>query len=146
MRAVFSIFISNLLLLPVFALAKGPVMNKQMELKVQIQNLNKAIIAKDSNKLVLMLNEDLTYGHSNGLMQTREELIHSLLSGEQDYKTIEPSDMNVRVYDNSGIAIMKLHVIMNYEGKPLELNMGATLAWIYKSGKWKLVARQSVKL
>jgi ketosteroid isomerase-like protein len=38
-----------------------------------------------------------------------------------------------------------LHVIMNYQNTPLDMNMRATLVWIKMDGEWKLVARQSVK-
>ena len=52
--------------------------------------------------------------------------------------------MNIRIYDNTAVVTMKSTVIMNYQGKPLNMDMYITLVWI-KKNKWQLVARQSVK-
>ena len=117
---------------------------KQSEVMMKMLELRNALINKDSVSLDDVLANDVTYGHSNGLIQTKAQLIRSVVSKEQDYKNITPSDLNIRVYDNTAVVTMKSTVIMNYQGSPLNMNMYITLTWIKKS-KWQLVARQSVK-
>lgn len=117
---------------------------KQTEVMMKMLELRNALINKDSVSLDDVLASDVSYGHSNGLIQTKAQLIRSVVSKEQDYKNIIPSDMNIRIYDNTAVVTMKSSVIMNYEGSPLNMNMYITLTWIKKS-KWQLVARQSVK-
>lgn len=116
----------------------------KMNVMAGMMNLRNALLSKDSIALSKVLADDVTYGHTNGLTQSKAELIRSIMSGEQDYKTIEPSDMNVRVYGNAAIVNMKSKVEMNYQGKPLDLNMKVLLVWINKSDNWQIVARQSV--
>ena len=112
---------------------------------MKMLNLKNSLIAKDSVTLSGLLADDVTYGHTNGQIQTKSQLIRSVMSGEQDYKSIEPSDMDVRIYDNTGVVTMKSKVSMMYQGKPLDMDMFVTLTWIKTNGDWKLVARQSVK-
>src|SRR3954452_9019057 len=118
----------------------------KQEVMMKMANLRNAILSKDSVALSKLLADDVTYGHSNGLIQTKAEVIRSIMSGEQDYKSIEPSNMVVRVYDNAGIVNTNMKASVIYQGKPNELNMAVTFTWVKINGDWKLVARQSVKL
>ena len=128
---------------PIFSFAQqySP---QQAEVMMRMLTLRNALINKDSVALDDVLASDVSYGHTSGLIQTKAQLIRSVISKEQDYQNIIPFDMNIRIYDNTGVVTMKSSVIMNYQGKPLNMDMYITLVWI-KKNKWQLVARQSVK-
>ena len=119
---------------------------QQMDLMMQMQLLKNALIAKDSAALNKLLSEDVSYGHTNGWVQTKAQLIRSVVSGEQDYAAIESSNVNTRIYDLTGIVTMQSKVSMLFQGKSLDLNMKILLVWIKQSDVWKLVARQSVNM
>jgi len=120
--------------------------NAQSEVMMKMMSLKNALIAKDSVALSNLLADDITYGHSTGVIQTKAQLIHSALNGEQDYRSIEPSNMNVRIYnDNTGVVTINLKVNVINSGKPLDVVLFATLVWVKMNGDWKLVARQAVK-
>ena len=114
------------------------VMMKMLELKT-------ALIQKDSVSLSKLLADDVSYGHSNGWVQTKAQLIRDVMSGVQDYKTIEPSNLNIRVYENTAVVTMQSKSNMIFQGKPLDLSMNILLVWVKKNNDWKLIARQSVK-
>ena len=114
------------------------VMMKMLELKT-------ALIQKDSVSLSKFLADDVSYGHSNGGVQTKAQLIRDVVSGVQDYKTIEPSNLNIRVYENTAVVTMQSKSNMIFQGKPLDLSMNVLLVWVKKNNDWKLIARQSVK-
>ena len=124
-----------------FAQENSPMQTGVMMRMLALRN---ALINKDSLSLDDVLANDVSYGHTSGLIQTKAQLIRSVVSKEQDYINIIPSDMNIRIYDNTAVVTMKSSVIMNYQGKPLNMDMYITLVWI-KKNKWQLVARQSVK-
>jgi len=113
---------------------------------MKMQDLKNALLSKDSISLSGLLADDISYGHSSGLIQTKSQLIRDVVSGFQEYKSIEASDLNVRIYDNTGIATLKLKVNLSFGGNPMDLNLIATLTWVKINNEWKLVARQSVKL
>ena len=137
------LFILLIGLSPIFSFAQDN-SPKQTEVMMRMLVLRNALINKDSVALDDVLASDVSYGHTSGLIQTKPQLIRSVMSKEQDYQNIIPSDMSIRIYDNTGVVTMKSSVIMNYQGKPLNMDMYVTLVWI-KKNKWQLVARQSVK-
>jgi hypothetical protein len=141
MQKLFIIFLIGLS--PIFSFAQqySP---QQTEVMMRMLVLRNALINKDSAALDDVLASDVSYGHTSGLIQTEAQLIRSVMSKDQDYQNIIPSDINIRIYDNTGVVTMKSTVIMNYQGKPLNMDMYVTLVWI-KKNKWQLVARQSVK-
>jgi hypothetical protein len=119
---------------------------EDMQVMMKMSELKNSLITKDSVTLSKLLAEDVTYGHTNGMIQSKAQLIRDVLSGVQDYKSIDPSDMNIRVFDHTAIVNMKSAVKMIFNNNPLEFNMYVTLVWIKKDSDWKLEARQSVKL
>ena len=119
--------------------------NEKMTVMMKMMNLKNALLSKDSIALSSLLADDVTYGHTSGLVQTKQQLISDVMSGVQEYKSINPVDMNVRVFDNTAIVNMTSEVNMIYQSKPLDFKMAVTLVWINKNGDWKLEARQSVK-
>ncbi len=139
------IFIFFVGLVPLFVLAQNSHAQLQTEVMMKMMMLRNSLLKKDSVALSNLLADDVTYGHTNGLMQTKAQIIRSVVSGEQDYKTIEPSDMNVRIYGTTGVVTMKSKVTMLFKGSPLDMAMFVTLVWARDDKDWKLVARQSVK-
>ena len=112
---------------------------------MKMWNLKNALISKDSAALENLLAEDVTYGHSSGLIQTKQQLIHDVVTGAQVYKTIEPSNMNIRVFGNAAIVTMNSHMIVAGNGNTMDMNLFVTLTWIKENSDWKLEARQAVK-
>ena len=113
---------------------------------MKMLTLKNALISKDSVALSKVLADDVTYGHTNAMIQTKSELIRDVVSKVQDYKSIEPSDMKIRLFDNSAIVNMNAKIVLNYKNEPMELKMKITLVWIKHNNDWILEARQAVKI
>ena len=58
-------------------------------LKDAVTKLDKALIAKDTVVLKQLLHKDITYGHSNGWVETKTDVIKDLVSGKLAYDKIE---------------------------------------------------------
>lgn len=110
-----------------------------------MQQLRIAILNRDSTTLGHLLSDDVTYGHSNGLSQTKAEVIRSIMSGQHDYRRIETRSSRVRIYDRTALVNAEVNVSMLLEGKALELDMDILLVWMNDAGRWSLLARQSVR-
>jgi hypothetical protein len=115
------------------------------EIMMKMLSLKNSLLNKDSVSLSALLADDVTYGHTNGLLQTKQQLIHDVMTGVQDYKSITPGQMDIRVYGNTAVVVMSSEVNMIFGGKPLDLQMSVTLTWVKMNSAWRLVARQSVK-
>ncbi len=115
-----------------------------------IADFDKALLSKDSTKLKGLLSDHITYGHSNGWIQNKKEVINDLYNGKITYKSISSSNEDVKIYGNTAFVRMNSNVQVEVEGKQLELNLSVLQVWmlIYIDHKqrWELFARQSVKI
>ena len=117
----------------------------QMDVMMRTASLRSALLDRDSISLSNLLADDVTYGHSTGLIQTKAQLIRDVMSGAQGYKTIDPAEMKVRVYDNAAIVNMNAKMTVASGGNVIDMNLAIVLVWIKQDKDWKLVARQAVK-
>ena len=72
-------------------------------LKEAVVKLDKALVAKDTVVLKQLLHKDLTYGHSNGWIETKADVIKDLQVGKLAYDKIESKDLQWTVTNNIAI-------------------------------------------
>jgi uncharacterized protein DUF4440 len=115
-------------------------------LNIEVAEFDRALINKDSVTLKRLLNNDLSYGHSNGWIQMKTDVIGDMYNGKLTYKAIESRQGDVRVEGNTAWVRIysELEVVM--EGKPLQLKLNVLQVWVWKNKHWELFARQSVKV
>ncbi len=115
-------------------------------LKEAVAKLDKALIEKDTVVLKQLLNKDLTYGHSNGWVETKTDVIKDIISGKLAYYTIDGKEVKWILSNN--IATMRNTSFIKYEkdGKPGELTLHVLQVWLKTNKGWQLLARQSAKL
>lgn len=119
--------------------------SEKSRISEKMGQLRSSLLERDSVMLSKLLSDDLTYGHTNGWIQSKEELIRSVVDGQQEYSSITVKGMTVRVYGTTAIVNLDGNASLKFDGKPLELDMKVLLVWVLLDGEWKLVARQSVR-
>jgi len=117
------------------------------KLEQNVQRLDKALLEKDSITLKHILHKDLTYGHSNGWVEHKQEVINDLFNGILDYQQIEQTAKpKIDIYDQTGIVRTTIKVTVAVEGKVITLKLHVLQAWIKVRDEWKLFGRQSVQV
>jgi ketosteroid isomerase-like protein len=104
----------------------------------------KALIDDDFATLDAVLADDLTYGHSNGVVDTKASYMETLRSGKTKYQTIERLPSVVRVYGDTAIVTGTATVGLRGQAAPFTLRY--TLAYVMRDGQWRMVAWQSTRL
>lgn len=115
-------------------------------LKEAVVKLDKALIAKDTTVLKQLLHKDLSYGHSNGWVETKGDIIKDLVNGKLAYNKIDIK--NIKWTVTNTVATMRNSSDINYEldGKPGELHLHVLQVWLKTNKGWQLLTRQSTKL
>lgn len=111
-----------------------------------ISNFDKALIGRDSVALNELLYNGIAYGHSNGWVETKKELIADLYNGKLIYKTIKPV-IEQKTIEGTSVAVRsyaEIDCVM--DGKPMSFKLKVLQVWVNKNSKWQLFARQSVKI
>lgn len=117
--------------------------------KFASEAFNKALIAKDSNVLKKILHPQLSYGHSNAWIETKQELIDDLFNGTITYNKVTTEKIEVMM-NTKKLATMRADVMINadfesYKGLVFHLHVLQTWKWQNMMG-WQLVNRQSVSI
>jgi ketosteroid isomerase-like protein len=105
-----------------------------------------AAVKNDLDVLGKLLGDDLTYTHSTGALQTKAQLLDDLKSGKLQFKKIEPSDLQVRVFGATAIINGTAKISVVSDGQPKDVAIRFTDAWVKRAGGWQMVAWQSTKL
>jgi hypothetical protein len=118
-----------------------------VSLKDAMSNLDKALISKDEKALQQLLHKDVSYGHSSGWVQNKNDIIADFKSGKLVYNKIENSAVII-VAQNKKWATVRTNT--NAEGeldhKAFQLKLHVLQVWMKTKKGWQLFARQSAKL
>ena len=134
------LFISILTMLSNFSFAQ------KSEVGDAVNNLIKLMITPDSLALDKMILSNLSYGHSSGKVQTKQEFMHSLLSGESDFVDIDITDQTVVVQNKTALVRHTLSAKTNDKNVPGNVKLYILLIWSKEKSGWELLGRQAVKV
>lgn len=102
---------------------------------------------KDSLTLEDLFAKQLSYGHSGGKIELREEAIKNISINKSIYTDTALS--NIKVIFEDDVAIVR-HLFKANEKKPdgsiAPLNFTMMLIWVKEKRKWRLMGRQAVRL
>jgi len=111
-----------------------------------MQQLDKALLQKDETVLRSVLHKDLSYGHSNGWIQTKTDIMNDFTSGKLIYYKIENNSSAI-ITISKKYATVKTNTnaegVVN--GTAFKLTLHIMQFWIKTKKGWQLIARQSAK-
>jgi len=120
---------------------------EEKEVVAAVEFLRKAMLDGDKASLDKIAAPELTYGHSSGTIEDKPAFIDALVSGRNDFVTIDLSEQSVKLVGNNlALVRHKLKAETNNGGTPGTANIGILLVFQKQQGQWKLLARQAFKL
>jgi len=116
-------------------------------LKNAMQQLDKALLQKDETVLKSVLHKEVSYGHSNGWIQSKDDILNDFKSGKLTYNTIENnSSVIVKISEKYATVKTNTNVEGSVNGTTFKLILHIMQFWIKTKKGWQLIARQSAKL
>lgn len=111
-----------------------------------VDALTQAMLHPDNGSLEDLLSEDVSYGHSSGLVQDKSEIIDGLTNGPFNFLTIDISRQTIKVINDIAMVRQELSTDYSNNGEKGTYKFGVLLVWQSEKGEWKLLARQAVKI
>jgi ketosteroid isomerase-like protein len=111
-----------------------------------VEALRKALLDADKAKLEQLTSDQLSYGHSDGRVETKPQFINGVMTRKAIVKSIAFPELNVAVVGNAAIARHLYTSDSETDGKPASVRIGALQVWQKQDGTWKLLARQGYNL
>ena len=111
-----------------------------------VASLTKAMLAADKAKLDSLVADQLSYGQSGGVIQTKAEFVDVIASKKTVYKSIVLSDQTVAVVGDNAIVRHAWSSESESDGKSTMSKIGVMQVWQKQGTGWKLLARQAFKV
>ena len=108
--------------------------------------LVKALESGNRADLQDIASPELSYGHSNGLIEDKTAFVEAIASGKSDFVKIDISNQTIAVSGKTAIVRHRLDGVTNNNGTPGEIHLNILLVFRNEKGSWKLYARQAARV
>ena len=108
------------------------------------ERLRQTMIDVDPAVLNELFADKLTYGHSDGRVQTKGEVVASLVEKTSVFHTIEISGQTASLSGDVGIIRNRFVADAVSNGKPSKPDLAVLQLWQWQDGRWRLLARQAL--
>lgn len=108
--------------------------------------LNEALLGADTAKLRVLLHDSVSYGHSNGWVERKHDMLRNLASAKLRYHKVAQEITQVTSLGDMSLVRSQGLFVVSLDGQEIALKLHVLQIWMRELGKWRLVARQSTKL
>jgi hypothetical protein len=106
-----------------------------------------AMVAANPAEMHRWLAADLEYVHTTGQVETRDQLIKAIVSGEKRYVSVRPTERHVSVLGDGAAVVQGVASFSVMAGTtPLEFEARYLAVYVLGEGAWQLHAWQSLRL
>ena len=117
----------------------------EQKLTSTVKEFHQALVNKNTVSINQQTDKALSYGHSNGWVETKADVIKDLETGYisyQDYK-----EDSITITSNGAMANVRFvaQIAATLKGTSTNFRLRVLEVWVKKSNRWVLFARQAVK-
>lgn len=110
-----------------------------------MNKLEKAFVEGDTSTTRSMLHPDLAFGHSNGWVQDRDQVVADMGSGYLRYLVMDRHELRIENHGDRAVVRERVSVKGTKEGKEFQVELFVMQLWEKGKKGWKLVLRQGAK-
>lgn len=113
----------------------------------RVEALTKAVFeTKDRVALQDIVSARVSYGHSGGKVEDKATMIQNAVTSKTTYKNSILEKVSIDVDGNTAILRHNFRATSVDNGTETPLNLGILQVWKKEKGKWRIWARQAVKI
>ncbi len=110
-----------------------------------IEEYRKAMVDGNGARLLEMSADDMSFGHANGVVQTKVEFVKTVVDKVEVFHGIKLYDHSIRVSGDLAIARHTFDADVFFQGKDQNFLLSVIQTWRKEDGRWRLFVRQSFK-
>ena len=115
------------------------------KLTVTLKEFHQSLVNKNTVSINQQTYKALSYGHSNGWIETKAELIDHLESGYIKYSSYREDSLQLMVNGNMANARFVADINVTLNGNNGNYHLKVLEVWVKKGKRWMLFARQAVR-
>lgn len=105
-----------------------------------------AMIAKDTATLGELFADELSYTHSNALVDTKASYLKAIEERIFDYQAVERTDTEARQVGDAVLVTGRAQIDVAAAGRQVRLNARYTVVYVRKDGRWQFLCWQSTPI
>jgi hypothetical protein len=129
------------LIVSVFAKAQ----TEEEKLTVTMKEFHLALVGKNTVSINQQTDKALSYGHSNGWVETKNDMIRNVESGYLKYSSYKEDSIQINMNGNMANARFVADINVALNGNAGNYHLKVLEVWVKKGKRWILFARQAVK-
>ena len=110
-----------------------------------IEEYRKAMVDGNGARLLEMSADDMSFGHANGVVQTKVEFVKTVVDQVEVFHAIKLYNHSIRVSGDLAIARHTFDADVFFQGKDQNFLLSIVQVWKKEDGRWRLFTRQSFK-
>jgi hypothetical protein len=117
----------------------------EQKLTATVKEFHQALVNKNTVSINQQTDKALSYGHSNGWVQTKTDIIKDLETGYICYQAY--TEDSIAITTNGAMANVRFmaNVSATMKGSNSNFRLRVLEVWVKKSNRWVLFARQAVR-
>ena len=115
------------------------------KLTVTIKEFHQALVKKNTVFINQQTDKALSYGHSNGWIETKADMIKNLETGYMNYNSYKEDSVVITM--NGAMANVRFvaDIAATLNGNAGNFHLKVLEVWVRKGKRWLLFARQAVR-
>lgn len=128
-----------------FAAPPPPDPKAEGEVMAAMEAWRHAMMKRDGAALERLYHPDLSYGHSNGSIETKPEAIQHIVTSKTDYAVVDLVDTKVRVHGNFALVTGRVNYKQVTDGKTTDVKLFVLHVWTRGPQGWQMIGRQATR-
>lgn len=135
----------NLSILFFFFVVLANAQTDEVKLTATVKEFHQALVQKNTISINQQTDKALSYGHSNGWVETKADVIKDLETGYISYQEIKEDSISISMNGDRANVRFLADIKATMKGTGSSFRLRVLEVWVKKSKRWVLFARQAVK-
>ena len=135
--------ILSLLLLFSFVFANAQ--TEEDKLTTALKEFHQALVNKNTTSINQQTDKALSYGHSNGWVETKADVIKDLETGYLVYHSYKEDSLKIMINESIANVRFVADISATMNGNDTNVHLKVLEVWVKKGKRWILFARQAVR-
>ena len=135
----------TLSLLLVFSFVLANAQTEEEKLTTTLKEFHQALVNKNTASINQQTDKALSYGHSNGWVQTKADVIKDLETGKIVYNSFKEDSLTITIDESIANARFVADINATMNGNTVNTHLKVLEVWVKKGKRWILFARQGVR-
>jgi hypothetical protein len=115
------------------------------KLTATLKEFHQSLVNKNTGSINQQTDKALSYGHSNGWVETKADMIKDLETGVIVYHSYKEDSLNIVMNGNMANARFVADVNATLKGSTNTFHLKVLEVWVKKGKRWVLFGRQAIK-